>query len=320
MPGVLLVILLLAGTASAQNEAYPARPLRLLVGFTAGSASDLMARPLARELTALLGQPVTVENRPGANGALATDATAQSPPDGYTALFATIGQIVINPLLRHDLAADPARDLRPVASIIDPILVMVVPSELPARSFAEFVALARAQPGKLAMGSAGNGDFGHLALELLKQQMGIDVLHVPYRGSGPALQDLLGGRVQLMISPYIVLKGSVEAGRLRALAVTSAQRATALPGIPTVAEAGGPAGFDVVGVIGLYLPAATPDAIASRLEAAAEAALRDGELSRAYAQQGLLPAYRDGKVFSARLVQERERWARLVREARITAV
>ncbi len=227
-----------AAPALAQETTYPSRPVRLLVGFAAGSASDLIARPLAQKLSERLGQPVTVENRPGANGVLASEAVARAAPDGHTLLLGTFSQTVVTPLLRSDLPYDTERDLAPVAGVVQPPLVVAVPADLPARSLGELVALARARPGQLNMGSAGSGDLGHLALELLKRRMGFDIVHVPYRGSGPALQDMLGGRVQLMISPYIVMKGPAEAGQVRVLAVTSSERLPALPDVPTVAEAG----------------------------------------------------------------------------------
>ena len=315
-----VIILSLAGFPAAGRQGLPpGSPIRLLVGFTAGSALDLMARRLAQKLSERLGQPVVVENRPGANGALATEAAAHAAPDGRTVLMGTSGQTVITPLLRSDLSVDPARDLRPVASIVQPVLTVTVRSDLPVTDFAGLVALARAQPGRLVMGSAGNGDPSHLALELLKREMGLDILHVPYRGSGPALQDLLGGRIQLMIAPYIVLKSSVEAGRLRALAVTAASRAPSLPALPTVAEAGGPAGFEVAGIVGLYVAAATQPAAVARLEATVADALRAGELDRFYTEQGLMPAFRGSEAFAARLAQERTKWSRVIREAGITA-
>ena len=175
-----------AAPALAQEAIYPSRPLRLLVGFPAGSAADLIARPLAQKLSERLGQPVLVENRPGANGAIAAGTAARAAPDGHTVLLATFSQTVITPLLRRDLPYDAERDLAPVAGVVQPPLVVVVPADMPARSFDELIALARAQPGQLNMGSAGNGDLSHLALELLKRQMGLDI-HVPYQGSGLAV-------------------------------------------------------------------------------------------------------------------------------------
>ena len=312
--------LVLAATASAQETtaAYPTRPVRLLVGFPAGSALDLMARPLAQKLSEQLGQPVTVDNRPGANGALATEAVAHAAADGYAVLLGTPGQTIIYPLLRRDLPFDVGRDLRPVASVMQPIGVVAVPAELPVRSFAELVALAQARPGQLAMGSAGSGDPAHLAFELLKRQMGLDILHVPYRGSGLALQDMLGGRIQMMIAPYIVLKASAEAGRVRVLAVTTAGRAPVLPEVPTVAEASGPSNFEFASAIGLYVAAATPRGVVARLEAATAQAVQEADLARTYAEQGVVPAFSGGDQFAAWLVREREKWSRIIREANIS--
>jgi tripartite-type tricarboxylate transporter receptor subunit TctC len=312
-------LLTVAAPALAQETTYPSRPVRLLVGFAAGSASDLIARPLAQKLSERLGQPVTVENRPGANGVLASEAVARAAPDGHTLLLGTFSQTVVTPLLRSDLPYDTERDLAPVAGVVQPPLVVAVPADLPARSLGELVALARARPGQLNMGSAGSGDLGHLALELLKRQMGFDIVHVPYRGSGPALQDMLGGRVQLMISPYIVMKGPAEAGQVRVLAVTSSERLPALPDVPTVAEAGGPPGFEAAGFIGLYAPAATPRPVLARVEAGAGWAARETDLPRSYAAQGLLPRPAGAEEFAAYLAREREKWRRVIREAGITA-
>ena len=200
-----------AGAASAQ-DANPTRPVRVLVGFAAGSALDLMARLLAQRMAERLGQPFVVENRAGANGAIATEAAARAAPDGQTLMMANIGKLVINPAAARGAGPDPALDLAPVAKVLETVLVVAVPADLPARTLAEFVDLARARAGQFNMGSAGTGDLGHLAFEMLKRHAGLDITHVPYRGSGPALQDLLGGRVQLMISPYIVFRGAVEAG------------------------------------------------------------------------------------------------------------
>lgn len=311
--------LLPAAAALAQEGTYPSRPIRLLVGFPAGSALDLMARPLAQKLSERLGQPVLVENRPGANGALATEATARAAPDGYTLLLATGGQTVYTPLLRNDLPFDVERDLAPVAGVVQPPLVVAVPADLPAGSFAELVALARARPGQLNMGSAGNGDLSHLALELLKRQMGLDIVHVPYRGSGQALQDMLAGRVQLMMSPYIVMRGSAEAGRVRVLAVTGSERLPALPEVPTVAEAIGLSGFEASGFIGLYLPAATPRAVLVRVEEAAGWAARHTDLPQFYAAQGLLPRFAGSEELAASLAAQRQKWRRVIREANITS-
>ncbi len=312
-------LLLPVASPLAQQTAHPSRPVRLLAGFPAGSALDLIARPLAQKLSERLGQAVVVENRPGANGVLASEAVARAAPDGHTLLLATFSQTVITPLLRRDLPYDTERDLVPVAGVVQPVLVVVVPADLPARSFGELVALAQVRPGQLNMGSAGSGDLGHLVLELLKRQMGFDIVHIPYRGSGLALQDMLGGRVQLMISPYIVFKGPAEAGQVRVLAVTAPERVPALPEVPTVAEAGGPSGFEAAGYIGLYVPAATPRAIMARIEEAAAWAVRETDLPHAYVAQGLVPRFAGAEEFAAYLVREREKWGRVVREADIKA-
>jgi tripartite-type tricarboxylate transporter receptor subunit TctC len=303
----------------AQETSFPSRPVRLVVGFPAGSAADLMARPLAQKLSERLGQTVPVENRAGANGVLASEMVARATPDGYTLLLGTFSQTVITPLLRRDLPYNTERDLVAIAGVVQPSLVVAVRADSPVRSFGELLALARARPGQLNMGSAGNGDLSHLALELLNRQMGLNIVHVPYRGSALALQDMLGGRVQLMISPFIVLKAPAEAGLVRVLAAAAGERLPALPEVPTVAEAGGPPAFEATGFIGLYGPAATPRTILTRLEAAVGWTLRETDLPRFYDAQGLLPRFAGSEEFAAYLTREREKWGPVIREANITS-
>jgi tripartite-type tricarboxylate transporter receptor subunit TctC len=232
--------------------------------------------------------------------------------------MATGGQIVYTPLLRRDLPFDAERGLAPLAGVVQPTLAVAVPTDLPAGSFADLVALARTRPGKLNMGSAGSGDLSHLALELLKRRMGLDIVHVPYRGSGQALQDMLGGRVQLMMAPYIVLREPAEVGRVRVLAVTASQRLPALREVPTVAEAGGPQDFEAAGFIGLYAPAAVPRTIQARVEEAAGWAVRDTDLPQFYAAQGLLPGFATSDQLAAHLAEQRQKWGSVIREANIT--
>jgi tripartite-type tricarboxylate transporter receptor subunit TctC len=213
-----------AAAARAQQRdaaaAFPIHPVHLLVGYPAGGGSDLMARPLAQKLSERWGQQVVVENRPGANGNLAVEAVARAAPDGYTLLLANMAQLVTNPVVYRNLPVNTLRDLAPVAQIVEAVQVVVISAKVPARTLAEFIALARQAPGRFNMGSSGNGGMSHLALELLKRRAGVDIVHVPYRGSAPALQDLLAGNIQLMIDPYGPFVGRAEAGLVRVLAVT----------------------------------------------------------------------------------------------------
>jgi tripartite-type tricarboxylate transporter receptor subunit TctC len=304
----------LAGAARAQS--WPARPVRIVVGFPAGGGVDLTARPLALRLGDRLGQQFVVDNRGGAGGNIAMDAVAKSPADGYTLLQANVGMLAINPGLYRDLTFDTVRDFAPVAQVVAVPLAVAVPADLPVRTLPEFIAYAKARPGQLNMGSGGNGGIPHLAFELMKRQAGIDVVHVPYRGSAPALQDLLGGRVQLMVDGYNLMRGAAEAGRVRVIATTGRRRLPALPDVPTVAET--LPGFEAEGWQGIVAPAGTPEPILGALEQAISGLLAGGDLPQIYLNQGQLPAFAPRAEFAALIRREREQWTRVIREAGIT--
>jgi tripartite-type tricarboxylate transporter receptor subunit TctC len=298
--------------------AFPTRPVHLLVGYPAGGGSDLMARPLAQKLSERWGQQVVVENRPGANGNLAVEAVARAVPDGYTLLLANMAQLVTNPVVYRNLPVDTLRDLAPVAQIVDAVQVVVISSKVPAQTLAEFIALARQAPGRFNMGSSGNGGMSHLALELLKRRAGVDIVHVPYRGSAPALQDLLAGNVQLMIDPYGPFVSRADAGLVRVLAVTSLRRIPALPDVPTMSETPGLEGFEATGFVGVVAPAATPRAVVARLEEAVAGAMGGSDLERTYIAQGQTPRFADAAAFRDRIARGHETWGRVAREANIT--
>jgi tripartite-type tricarboxylate transporter receptor subunit TctC len=304
----------LAGAARAQS--WPARPVRIVVGFPAGGGVDLTARPLAQRLGDRLGQQFVVDNRGGAGGNIAMDAVAKSPADGYTLLQANVGMLAINPGLYRDLTFDTVRDFAPVAQVVAVPLAVAVPADLPVRTLPEFIAYAKARPGQLNMGSGGNGGIPHLAFELMKRQAGIDVVHVPYRGSAPALQDLLGGRVQLMVDGYNLMRGAAEAGRVRVIATTGRRRLPALPDVPTVGET--LPGFEAEGWQGIVAPAGTPEPILAALEQAISGLLAAGDLPQIYLNQGQLPAFAPQAEFAALIRREREQWTRVIREAGIT--
>jgi tripartite-type tricarboxylate transporter receptor subunit TctC len=304
--------------ARAQEAAYPTRPVRLLVGFPPGGGLDIMTRPLAQRLSERLGQPFLVENRPGAASNLAAEAVARAAPDGYLLLMGNHTNLALNAVLQRDLPFDPARDLAPVAQITAVSYVVAVPADLPVRSVAELVALARARPGQLNAGSSGIGSLQHLTIELLKRQAGVDIVHAPYRGGAEVVRELLGGRLQVGIDPYSTFQGAAEAGRLRVLATTQAERLGALPDVPAVAETPGLEGFEVTGFVGVAAPAATPRPVVARLEAAVAWAMRETDLPRLYEAQGLVPRYADADGFAALVARDRGKWGRVVREAGVT--
>ena len=259
-----------------------------------------------------------MENRPGANGNLAVEAVARAAPDGYTLLLANMAQLVTNPVVYRNLPVDTLRDLAPVAQIVEAVQVVVVSAKVPARTLAEFIALARQAPGKFNMGSSGNGGMSHLALELLKRRAGVDIVHVPYRGSAPALQDLLAGNIQLMIDPYGPFVGRAETGLVRVLAVTSLERIPALPDVPTMSETPGLEGFEATGFVGVVAPAATPGPVIARLEEAVAWAMREPDLERTYVAQGQTPRFANAAAFRDRIARGQETWGRVAREANIT--
>ncbi len=306
-----------AARAQAGAGDYPARPVRVLIGFPPGGGVDIVARLLAPRLQERLGQPFLVENRAGANGNIAMDAAAKAPVDGYTLFYGNVGNLAVTNALYRDLGFDTLRDFAPVAQTMESSLVIAVTDSLPVRSLAALIAYARANPGRLNAGSAGAGGPSHLALELFGRQTGTEIVHVPYRGSAPAVQDLAGGRVQLLLDGYSLMRGAVESGRARVLAVAAAERQAILPGVPTTAEAGLP-GFEAGSWHALVAPAGTPPPVLARLEEAVRWSLAETDLPQAFAQQGVVARFRDAAATRAFIAAERERWTRVVREAGIT--
>jgi tripartite-type tricarboxylate transporter receptor subunit TctC len=305
-------------TAGAQTAEYPNRAVRVLVGFPPGGGVDIVARLLMPKLQERLGQPFLVENRAGANGNIAMDAAVKSPADGYTLFYGNVGNLGVTNALYRDLPFDTLRDFVPVAQTMESSLVIAVADALPVRSLAELIAYAKANPGKLNAGSAGAGGPSHLALELFKRQAGLDIVHVPYRGSAPAVQDLAGGRIQLLLDGYSLMRGAVESGKARVLAVAATERQAILPDIPTTTEAGMP-GFEAGSWHALVAPAGTPAPVLRRLEAAVAWALRETDLPQAFAQQGVVARFRNADETRSFIGAERERWGKVVREAGIIA-
>ncbi|WP_431302776.1 Bug family tripartite tricarboxylate transporter substrate binding protein [Sediminicoccus sp. BL-A-41-H5] len=310
-----LPTLLLARPAAAQE--YPSRPVRVVIGFPPGGGVDIVARLIMPRLSEALGQPFLVENRAGANGNIAMDAVHQSTPDGYTLFYGNVGNLAVTNALYRNLSFDTARDFVPIGQTMESFSVIAVNAELPIRTLPELMAYARANPGRLNGASAGAGGPTHLALELFKRQFNLDIVHVPYRGSAPAIVDLAGGRVQMIIDGYSLMRSAVESGRVRVLAVTAARREALLPDIPTTAEAGAP-GFEAGSWHMLTAPRGTPQAALDRLEAALGRALGEPALVAAMAQQGVAARFRNQRDAAAFFTAERERWTRVIREGNIT--
>ncbi len=308
--------LLLARPAAAQE--FPNRPVRMVIGFPPGGGVDIVARLIAPRLAEALGQPFLVENRAGANGNIAMDAVHQSPADGYTLFYGNVGNLAVTNALYRNLSFDTGRDFIPIGQTMESFSVIAVNAELPIRSLAELMAYARANPGRLNGASAGAGGPTHLALELFKRQFNLDIVHVPYRGSAPAIVDLAGGRVQMIIDGYSLMRAAVETGRVRVLAVAAARREALLPEVPTTAEAGAP-GFEAGSWHMLTAPRGTPQPALDRIEGALGAALAEPALIAAMAQQGVAARFRNQRDAAAFFAAERERWTRVIREGNITA-
>ncbi|MBP0443799.1 tripartite tricarboxylate transporter substrate binding protein [Roseomonas sp. SSH11] len=302
-----------APAALAQSAPWPTRPIRLVVPFPPGGPTDIVARVLAERMARSLGQPVVVENRPGANGNIGNDAVAKAEPDGHTVLYNT-SSITLSPALYTRLSYDAQRDLAPVLQTATIPLVLAVNPSLPVRDVKGFVEHLRARPGALSYGSAGSGNVTHLAAFLLLRSQGLEAVHVPYRGSAPALVDAAGGQVQFLTDTVNSALPLIREGRLRALAVTSPRRLAPLPDVPTIAETLIP-GFDVGAWQGMMVPARTPPAIIERLNAAAMQALADPEVREKLAQQGTEPLGSTPEEYGRILRAETERWGRVIAES-----
>jgi tripartite-type tricarboxylate transporter receptor subunit TctC len=314
---VLLAAVAVLVAAPLHAQPYPSRPIQLVVGFPPGGGVDIVARQLAEKLSEVLGQRVVVENKAGAAGNVAMEYVARAKPDGYTLLMGNLGMLSANPALYRNLSFDPAKDFVPIARVVVTPLVAVVPAALPVKSLADFVALAKAKPGELNFGSGGNGNINHLAGELFKMQTGTKVQHIPYKGSAPALSDLVAGRIQLMIDGGNVVQPFVTAGTVRAIAMTGEQRASSAPNVPTAREAG-LSDFVIYGWQGVLAPAGTPGDVIERLNADIGKALADPALKARLSGQGTEPAFTSAADFRAFIATENKRWGDVVRSANIT--
>ena len=290
------------------HAAWPEKPVKVIIGFPAGGPLDSHMRLLSDKLATLLGQPIVIDYRSGAGGAVGAEAVAKAPADGTTLLLANTGTMVINPAVYSKLPYNTLRDFAPVARTAQQPLLMIVNPSVPAKTLQEFIAYAKANPGKLNFGSAGNGGISHLVPEMLKQAAGIAMTHVPYKGSAPAFIDLMAGQVQFMSESIPQAAQYAKQGKVRALAVTSRERSAALPDVPTMAEAG-VRNFEVVGFYGVLAPAATPKDVVERLSQAFRQVLDDADVRSRMVQQGADPAFLGATDFAAFLRAELPRWA-----------
>jgi tripartite-type tricarboxylate transporter receptor subunit TctC len=310
------MLLALAGHCAAE-PAYPSRPVRFIVSYPPGAGTDIVARLLGQKLGEAWGQQVVVDNRPGAGAIVGTDAVAKAAPDGYTIGIADSGPLAINPALYPHLPYNPARDFAPITMIAKLPFILVVHPSLPANSVAELVALAKKRPGQINYASVGNGSVVHLATELFKTRAGIDLVHVPYKGSAPALSGLLSGETSVMFVNLLSSMPLVKAGKLRALATASPKRLIAVPELPTVAEAGVP-GYEFEAWFGAIAPAGTPRAIVERLNQDLRRVIAIPEIrDRLIHQGGLEPVGSTAESFAELIPGEIERWGKLVRQTGI---
>jgi len=300
--------------APLQAQDYPNRPIMLVVPYAAGGGNDVMARIVADKMSKTLGQQIVIENRGGAGGTIATRAVAKSAPDGYTLVIGGTGTLAINPTLYPNAGYDPRKDFAPVGLIATGALVVLVHPSVPARSMEELIALAKKEPGKLNYASAGPGSGIHLGTELFAGMAGIRFTHIPYRGTAPALNDLLGGHVDLYFSSLPPALGLITEGKVRALAVTGSRREPALPDLPTVAEAGLP-GYEAVLHYGIAAPAGTPRSIVDKLNAALREALAAADTRTAMASAGVEPMPSTPEDYAADIDREETKWSRIVKES-----
>lgn len=305
-----LLCCVLATAADAQR--YPDRPIRLIVGFPPGGAADILGRHAAQQLTEALGQQVVVDNRGGAGGLIATETAARASPGGYTLLFTSIPH-VINPHLYRKVAYDAVKDFVPVVQFVAVPLMMACHPALPAKSVKELIALARASPGQLNYGSGGSGSSSHLAMELFKRMAGIELVHIPYKGVGPMITDMLAGSIRLTISSAVPLSPQVKIGKLRGLAVTSPKRSPSFPELPAIAET--VPGYEVVNWFGILAPAGTPRGIVARINKELNAALASPALRERLAAQGADVVGGTPEDFAKVIRSDFAKWARVVKES-----
>ena len=301
-----------AAATTAMAQAYPTKPVKLVVPFPPGGSLDITGRLLAQKLTEVWGQPVVVENKPGAGGNIGADLVAKSPSDGYTILLGALSTHAVNPNLYAKMPYDAVKDFAPITLIAITPNVLVVNAASPVNNVREFIAYAKANPGKLAFGSGSNGSAGHLAGELFKVETGSDAVHVPFKGGAPATQALLAGDTQFMFDNLANAMAQVKAGKLKALAVTTAQRSPLVPELPTMAEAGLP-GFDISTWYGLFAPAGTPTAIVAKWNADVTRILNSPDVRAKLVADGAEPSPNTPEQFAQMIARELSKYARIVK-------
>jgi tripartite-type tricarboxylate transporter receptor subunit TctC len=312
------VMLALAAAASPAARAQSTKPLRLVVPFPPGGSTDILARAIGAKLGPALGQTVVIDNKPGAGGSLGASEVARAEPDGQTLLMGHIGTLAVNPALYPKLPYDPVKSFAPVAWVARVPNILVVSARSPIKTLADLVAQARAKPGHLTYSSGGNGSAAHIAFEYLKLQAKFPMLHIPYRGTGPSVSDLMGGQVDATFTGSPVVLPHVRSGQLRALAVSSVKRLPSLPDVPTVAECGFP-GFDADQWYGVVAPAGTPAAVVARLNAEINKALQTPQVAQQLDGEGAVPVPGSPQAFGELIAREIPRWAKVVRAGNVRA-
>jgi len=312
--GIVTIAAMVVTTAAAFAQEYPAKPIRLVVGFTAGGISDVLARAIGAKLSASIGQQVVVDNRAGAGTTIASEIVAKSPPDGYTLFMQDITTHAINATLYKKLPYDTVKDFTPISLVASSPLMLVVHPSLPVKSVKELIALAKSKPGQIVYASSGNGTILHLAAETMKSMAGIDMVHVPYKGSSQAVQGVLTGEVAVSFSTMPPALPQVKSGRLRALGVTTPKRNAAAPEVPTVAEAGLP-GFDIVLYSGVLGPAKMPAAVVAKLNSELAKVVNNPEVKSVYASLGVDPLTDTPEHFAAHLLSDIDKLGKAVRAA-----
>ncbi|MBI2318924.1 MAG: tripartite tricarboxylate transporter substrate binding protein, partial [Betaproteobacteria bacterium] len=297
-------------------QRYPSKPIRLIVPFPPGGGNDILARIIAPKLTESLGQQIVIDNRPGATGTIGSELAARSAPDGYTLLMVTSSTIAVNPSLSK-LPYDPLNDFAPVTQLAGYQLILVVNPSVPAKSVKELIALAKSKPGQLNYASPGSGTSMHLAGELFNAMAGVDMVHIPYKGSVPGMTDMLGGRVQIGFNTMLSTMPYVKAGKLRALALTSAERSPALPDLPTVAEAGVP-GYEATSWYGIVAPARTPKEIITELNTELVKILKMPDIREKLSSQGVEPVTNTPEQFAAYIKAEIAKWAKVIKDRNVS--
>ena len=308
----------LAASAAAAAEDYPSRLIRIVVPVAPGGLTDILAREIGHQLSLRLKQPVIIENKAGAGGILGMGYAAHLPADGYNLLMAYPGPVVVNPWIYKDMPYDPSRDFVPVHLLASYAMVLAVNSEVPAKTLKEFIAYAKAKPGGVDYGSAGNATSAHLTMELFKRSAGVDLVHIPYRGAALAMTDLLAGRVAAVFDSIALVRPQVAEGKIRALGISSKQRSEIMPDVPTIIEAGVP-GFEAVGWYGIMAPTGTPQPIVDLLSRELSAVLKEPAVREKFKDQALDVMDAGPAAFKDLLSTERDKWQRVVTEAKITA-